>query len=123
MSKRALPLSLPLIFSLAFPIAASAQTIGLIMGSFINLFSLLIYVIMLLAVLVFFWGIVKVIMNSGDERALAEGKQFMIWGMVALFVMVALWAIVGFMQQELGLDGGATLPDLPQQNENIPTPR
>ena len=33
----------------------------------------------------------------------------MIWGMVAIFVMVSLWALVGFIQGSLGLGTTGTL--------------
>ena len=65
----------------------------------------LIPIMMGLAVLVFFWGLVKYIASASDEAAKESGKTLMIWGMVALFVMVALWSILGFVQAQLGLTG------------------
>ncbi|MEK7194351.1 MAG: hypothetical protein AAB660_01515 [Patescibacteria group bacterium] len=59
-----------------------------------------------LALLVFMWGLVKFIFKiGGDEKAIEEGKNLMKWGLVALFVMVAVWGIIGFFQKELGIDG------------------
>lgn len=55
-----------------------------------------------LALLVFFWGLVKFI-RSVSETGKTEGRTFMIWGIVALFVMMSVWGIIGFMQRELGL--------------------
>jgi|SRR3972149_2410271 len=55
------------------------------------------------AVIVFFWGIIKFIAHAGDEKATTEGKQFILWGLVGLFVIVALWAIVGYLQESLGI--------------------
>ena len=72
-------------------------------------------VLMSIAVMVFFWGIVKFMTHAGDERSHDQGKNLMIWGMVGLFVMVALWGIVGYIQDTLniGFGGGVNYPDLP----------
>lgn len=55
-----------------------------------------------LALLFFFWGLAKFILNAGDENARQSGKQIMIWGVVALFVMVSVWGIVVIMRQITG---------------------
>lgn len=57
-----------------------------------------------LALLLFFWGLAKFILKSGDPTAQTEGKNRMIWGIVALFVMVSVWGIVNFIQSNLGLE-------------------
>lgn len=75
----------------------------------------LVPIIIGLAVVVFFWGIVKFIGHAGDERAREEGKQLIIWGLIAIFVMVSLWAIVGFIQESIIPAGGGpgALPTMP----------
>ena len=73
-----------------------------------------------IAVLVFFWGLVRFINSANDPTAVEEGKQLMIWGMMAIFVMVALWGIIGFLQGELGLDNAGPLGTLPSQPDAIP---
>ncbi|OGZ06955.1 MAG: hypothetical protein A2942_01320 [Candidatus Lloydbacteria bacterium RIFCSPLOWO2_01_FULL_50_20] len=70
----------------------------------IALISAIIPVLVGFAVVVFFWGVVKFIAHSGDEKALQEGKQLMIWGMIGIFVIVALWSVVGYIQMSLGLN-------------------
>lgn len=88
----------------------------------ISLVSEIVPLLVAIAVLVFFWGIVKFISHAGDEKTHEEGKQFMIWGMIALFVMVALWSIVGYFQETLGLTSWGSLGDLPTVPDTIPTP-
>ena len=46
----------------------------------------------------------------------------MIWGMVAIFVMVALWSILGYLQKELGLNAAGALGNFVEQPGTIPTP-
>lgn len=74
-------------------------------STFGDLVNQLVPIMIVLAVLVFFWGLVKYIASAGDEAAKESGKNLMIWGMIALFVMVAFWGILGYIQSTLGLSG------------------
>ncbi len=66
------------------------------------------------AVLFFLWGLVKFMMNAGDEKAQEEGKRVMVWGVIILFVMSTFWGIVAFMQDTADLpSSGATVPTAP----------
>lgn len=93
---------------LVTPFAASAQAlagINTLAAGFGAVVNTLIPIMMALAVLAFFWGLVKYIASASDEAAKESGKNLMIWGMIALFVMVALWGILGWVQAQLGLSG------------------
>ena len=70
--------------------------------------SSLVPLIMSLAVLAFVWGIFKYLTEAADPGKREEGRQFMIWGIVALFVMVSLWAIVGVIKGTFFGGGGRT---------------
>jgi uncharacterized membrane protein YidH (DUF202 family) len=73
-----------------------------IIGGFV---SSLIPLLLSIAVLLFFWGLVKYIAQAADESAKEEGKRLMIWGMIAIFVMVSFWSIIGYVQGSLGISG------------------
>jgi len=73
----------------------------------------LIILLIAVAVVVFFWGLVRFIISAQDEEARKNGKQLMIWGLVALLIMVALWGIIQFFADALGLDIGSDLGDAP----------
>jgi hypothetical protein len=60
-----------------------------------------------IALLVFFWGLAKFILNAGIPDQRKEGQQVMIWGIVALFVLFSIWGIVSFIQLTLGVDDSA----------------
>jgi len=62
----------------------------------------------LAAVLAFFWGLAKFIWNSGDEKKRDEGKGVMTWGVIALFILVTIWGIIGFLQRSFGSTRGPT---------------
>lgn len=66
-----------------------------------------------LALLYFFWGVAKYIKSEGDGKA--EGKNVMVWGVVALFVISSVWGLVRFFRQELGIDERNTI-NMPRIN-------
>ncbi len=95
----------------ALPVLAFAQGQGVQLGNFNqavtdiqNIVDLLIPVVTALALLFFFWGLAKFILAAGDESAKDEGKRIMIWGVVALFVMAAVWGLIQFIGEIFGVD-------------------
>jgi hypothetical protein len=99
------------------PLIASAQFGGVkgLIQSFGDIIQTLTKIAAALALLAFFWGLVKFISRAGDEKAIEEGRRLMIWGIVALFVMVSVWGLVLFLQQQLGIHAGLpfTVPVFP----------
>lgn len=83
-----------------------------VMG-FIN--SVLVPLIFGLALLFFLWGVLKAFVIKGDEDSRSEGKQYMVWAIAGLVVMVSLWGIVNLLAGALGLQGDEldTIPDVP----------
>lgn len=72
--------------------------LGDVLGTFGNLVNLFISILFLLAIAVFFLGIIRYIFSSGNSERRKEGTQFMIYGVIALFVMVSVWGLVAFLQ-------------------------
>ena len=106
--------------SLAF---ASLSTIDDVLDYLITAATPLLSILIGIAVVVFFWGIVKTIAHGGDETAREEGKQLMIWGMLGFVVMVSFWAIIGFLQESfIASAGGPPTPisSLELQRQTIP---
>ncbi len=110
------------VFAFVIPFVASAYTLGNILDDMAGVVINVIPVLLSLAVLVFFWGIVKFISNAGDEKVIEEGKQLMLWGMISIFVMIALWGIIGWLQAQFGLDVGGSLGNMSEQSGTIPVP-
>ena len=95
---------------------AFAQVSGPLSGTLSQISAVVNFLIPLMlamAVLVFFWGLVKYIANASDEAAKESGKTLMIWGMIALFVMVAFWGIIGYVQSSIGLSGSISAAPAP----------
>lgn len=58
-----------------------------------------------IAIIAFVWGSLKFfIINSGEEKQRTEGKQFMLWGIIALAVMISIWGLVTILGQTFGLE-------------------
>ncbi len=106
------------ISALALPVFAFAQgqplsnVTGLVtqIGTII---STALPILVALALLFFFYGLARFILASGDEEARKNGKHIMIWGIVALFVMVSVWGLVSFLGDALGIKQGQSLPTVP----------
>lgn len=80
---------------------------------FLDLVFTALPVIIALAFFAFFWGLVKFIYRiGGDEKAVANGKKLMIWGLIALFILTTLSGILSFVSGDIGLKGG--FPILPE---------
>jgi len=97
------------------------QTLIKSSGAVINI---LIGIMVGLAVLVFFWGLVVFIFKSGDVESHTEGKNRMIFGVIGLFVMVSVWGIIQFVSNDLGLGPTVTVRhlDFPENTDNSPNP-
>lgn len=70
----------------------------------IGLIEMTILVIVSLAVFGFMWGIVKFIFNAGNEKARSEGRAFMLYGILTLFVMTSMWGLVNILSSSLSIE-------------------
>lgn len=78
------------------------QTEGILDGILQIVTAILIPLAFTLALLLFFWGVVKYIWAEGQGKD--EGKKIMVWGVIALFVMASVWGLVAFIADEFGID-------------------
>lgn len=66
--------------------------------------------IMTAAFAFFFFGLVVFIYGRATGKGtlddLKKGQKFMLWGLIALFIMVSIWGIIRLSQELLGIDGG-----------------
>jgi hypothetical protein len=56
-----------------------------------------------LAVIVFIYGVLLLMFSEGGEKK-EEGKQYMLWGIIGIFVMVSVWGLVAILSNTLQLD-------------------
>lgn len=69
----------------------------------ITVLDIFIGVVVTLALLLFFWGAALFIFSAGDDTKRTEGKKRMIWGIIALFVIFAIWGIIALLCQITGI--------------------
>jgi len=62
----------------------------------------LISLIVSLAVAYFVWGVSKYILHGGDPEKRKEGYRMMIYGVIAIFVMVSVWGFVNMLINTFG---------------------
>ncbi len=81
-----------------FPLIINAQSTDAegVLDKILETLEGVVPVIIGLAVILFLWGMLKFIMAS-DEAGRKEGKNFMLWGIVSLFVMVSVWGLVAIL--------------------------
>ncbi len=88
------------------------DSLGAIVTSFNkNVVSGLATLFATMAMVAFFWGIVQYIwgVRDGKPEKVSQGNSFMIWGLVALFVMFSVWGIVKYAQTIFGIEGQSTI--------------
>lgn len=78
------------------------MTTSTIVGSLIgNIVQPLIKLMFILAILVFIWGVVEMIINASSEQARATGQKHMMWGLIGLFIMFGVYGILNLLVNTL----------------------
>ncbi|MEK7642789.1 MAG: hypothetical protein AAB392_03255 [Patescibacteria group bacterium] len=90
------------LFALPFVASAELENVESIISSIGDIVDLLIPIVFALALLFFFWGVAMYIFGSDESKVSA--KKTMLWGVVAIFVMAAVWGLVKFIGDALGVD-------------------
>lgn len=109
--------------ALMFPFMAAAQIPAnslqsLLTGiiGFIN--NVAVPFVFAIAFIVFIWGIFTYFISGGaDDDKRKKGKDLMLWGIVAFFVMASVWGLVNILRGSFALQN--TIPpvvDLPSGN-------
>jgi hypothetical protein len=79
----------------------------------LGLINPLLYVLVGLALLAFFKGLVVFIYNAGDSGKHREGRNLMVWGLIGLLVMISFIGIIRLAYSDLGFRRTFGLPTLP----------
>ncbi len=96
--------------TVALPALASAVTLLNTLPLANPFLNALIGLFIPLAIVVFFWGLIKYLVNAGEEKA--AGLQIMFYGILAIFVMVSIWGIIRLLQSTFNVT--STSPVIPQ---------
>jgi len=99
-----------LIFLFISPIVVLAADFAGIVSFFVYMIvNPVVYLIVGFAVVYFLWGVAKYILHSDDAKSREEGRSMMIYGIIAIFVMISMWGLVNLLDATFGLEND-TLP-------------
>lgn len=110
-------IKLSLLPILGFPLVLFAQSTtfsGLVTNLENIVFKPLVVALLTVALVVFFWGMIKYINSLGNTKDKEDGKSLMVWGIIALAVMVSVWGLVNLVISTFDLNNATpssiTLP-------------
>jgi heme/copper-type cytochrome/quinol oxidase subunit 2 len=76
---------------------STGSTFASAVQTLIGLLNMIVGVLVALAVVVFFIGLVRYIKDAADSKGHKEGRERIIWSMVALFILFSVWGILALM--------------------------
>ena len=102
---------LPFAAASLLPLSALAQTVDTgYLDQLEQLLNAVIPVLLIIATLVFIWGVITYITAGADEEKRPNARNLIIYGVIALAVIIAVWGIVKIIVTAFGIE-----------NEGIPT--
>ena len=95
----------------AFDLGSSTfkSTIGYVM----EMIDILIPILSGLAFLFFFWGLSQSILNSDKPEEIKKSRSKMLWGILALFILLTFKTIIGLVSTELEIKGVSPTAGIP----------
>lgn len=97
-----------LLLSVSFVNAQGVQ-IDTILSRILNTLRTVVLIVFVLAVIVFGWGIVKLIIAAGNPTEIAKAKSFIWWGVIGMFILASIAGIIVYLQDFLGVSSGGTI--------------
>lgn len=107
--------------NLSFAFSLADSNFKGVIVAVLDILWILIPVLTSVAFLVFFWGLSKFILNSNKPEEIKKGKNYMLWGVLALFLLLTYRAIIGLVASELEFGDGRNFPLL-KTGSDTPTP-
>ncbi|MEX2369193.1 MAG: hypothetical protein WD552_02245 [Candidatus Paceibacterota bacterium] len=83
-------------------VLAQGKDFKAVVGDVTDFIMTLVPILTSLALLLFFWGLVEYVTKAGSGAEVEASKQRMTWGVVGVFVIVAIWGIVAFVGNSIG---------------------
>ncbi len=87
---------------LPLPVFAQARSFRSIVASIVDLVgSALMPLLFVMALTMFIWGVFEFIRNSDNQEKRKQGRTRMLWGIIALFIMVSYLGLTSILTQTL----------------------
>ena len=81
-----------------------AQSLYTLLETADKIVRTLISIMFPLATAIFLWGVIEYMRAAGDEKKIKDARQKITYGIIGLFLMVAVWGIVKAVVATFGLD-------------------
>ena len=62
------------------------------------------------AVILFLYGVIKYVYSGDNEEKRKEAKNYIVYGIIGLFVMVSVWGLVNLLVGTFSFSGSNTIP-------------
>ena len=98
--------------ALAPSLAFARSVTDIISSTIMPIINAVIPLLIAVAVVLFLYGVVKFITSGGDEEKRKEARNFMLYGIIGLFVMVSVWGLVNILTGTFGLSPNIPKPQL-----------
>ena len=69
-----------------------------------------------LTLVVFIWGIFKLVFAKQSSKEREQARGYIVWGIIALAVMVSVWGLVHILISSLTLHDTTVMPGFPDTN-------
>lgn len=94
---------------LVFAQGRTGSGIQSLLQQVMSIITQLIPIVIGIAVLMFLWGVLKYVTAKGEEDQ-KEARGVMLYGIIALFVMVSVWGLVNILGDTLNLNRAVPPP-------------
>lgn len=91
------------------PCLATAATFESVVNKITSLLQPIVNIIVAIGLVTFLWGVVNYITAGDDPKKRTAAKDYMIYGIIGLAVMVSVWALVNILVNTFGLKGSGTI--------------
>jgi len=98
------------VVAFAAPTCASQSTgtIGYILCIIGDILNIVIPILVVLAIVYFIWGVITYVIAS-DEEAKKAGRNRIIWGIIGLACIVAVWGLVNILIKTFNLNSNTNI--------------
>lgn len=79
----------------------------------VSIINVVIPILVSVAFIVFFWGLSKFVIGADNDAEVKKGKEFMLWGILALFILISIRTILGLLSNEFEFGSKVQTPFLP----------
>lgn len=96
-------------FTLASPLIAQAQSLNSAIGLVNSMINVAIGLLIGVAIIGFFVGLIRYLFTQGADKDQKSNVKLMIWGILAIAVMLSVYGLVRLLQNTFGLQNQSSI--------------